>query len=330
MKKKLTNLILVVLCIGLLSSGALLAEDAQERNTALALDWSADNALSVSLTAQDATNGRLLVSYDPALKLEGVKAADSDWIVSTDTTTPGTIAFAWVASDLPAESTLMLTAQFDAIVDGAAIRAEATELYENGAVLPAPEKAELSLSIPTVENPFTDIDGHWAYDDILAAYEAGLMEGYGDGIFAPEDTLERSMIVTILYRMAGSPAVTGKNPFADVKADVWYEDAVIWAYESGIVKGVSATEFEPEEPVIRQDLVTMLYRYAEWNKQDVSASGDLSGFKDNALVKDYAQAPMQWAVGCGLIIGDEKGMLNPDGTATRAEMATLAVRFAKN
>lgn len=330
MKKQLTNLILVVLCIGLLSSAALLAQDAPERASALELGWGADNVLSVSLTAPGATNGRLLVSYDPALKLESVKAADSGWIVSTDTETPGKLAFAWVASDLPAGSTLMLSAQFDALVDGAAISAEATELYENGAVLPAPEKVGLTLAVPVVENPFTDIDGHWAKDDILAAYAAGLMQGYGNGIFAPEDTLERGMIVTILYRMAGSPAVTGTQPFADVKAGAWYEDAVLWAYQSGIVKGVSATEFEPEEPVIRQDLVTMLYRYAEWKGQDVSARGDLSAFADSALVEFYAQVPMQWAVGSGLIIGDEKGMLNPDGTATRAEMATLAVRFTKN
>ena len=177
--------------------------------------------------------------------------------------------------------------------------------------------------------PFTDVtEGDWFYDAVRYAYETGLMDGVGDSLFAPNSETTRAQLVTILYRLAGQPAVSGDLPFTDVEAGTWYTDAVLWAAQNGIVNGVSDTQFAPGDDLTRQQLVTIFYRYAESKGYDVSASADLSGYPDAGQVQDYAQPAMAWAVAEGIVEGVD-GTLNPAGNASRAQIATILMRFCE-
>ena len=177
--------------------------------------------------------------------------------------------------------------------------------------------------------PFTDVtEGDWFYDAVRYAYETGLMDGVGDSLFAPNSDTTRAQLVTILYRLEGQPAPSGDSGFSDVAAGTWYTDAVAWAAANGIVNGTTDTTFAPGEDITREQLVTVLYRYAESKGYDVSASADLSGYPDAGQVQDYAQPAMAWAVAEGIVEGVD-GNLNPAGNATRAQIATILMRFCE-
>ena len=156
--------------------------------------------------------------------------------------------------------------------------------------------------------------------------ELKLFGGVSETEFAPESTMTRAMLVTVLYRIAGSPAVTERAPFTDVPAGQWYSDAVDWAYATGVVNGVTETEFGLTNDVTREQLTTMLYRYAERCGYDVTALSELSAFEDAATVAEYAKAPMRWAV-ANAIVGGDNGKLLPRGSATRAQCAKMISVF---
>ena len=178
--------------------------------------------------------------------------------------------------------------------------------------------------------PFTDVnEGDWFHDAVQYAYDNGLMDGVGDGQFAPNATTNRAMVVTILYRLAGEPDVSGDIGFADVADGLWYSNAVAWAAANGIVNGISETEFSPGNNLTREQLATVLYRYAEGMGYDVSASADLSGFPDAGDIQVYATQALSWAVAEGLLQGFEDDTLRPGGTATRAQIATILMRFCE-
>ena len=180
-----------------------------------------------------------------------------------------------------------------------------------------------------VDEPFVDVaEGDWFYDAVVYAYQNELMDGVGGNRFAPNSETTRAQLVTILYRLEGEPAVSGDLPFTDVEAGIWYTDAILWAAQNNIVNGVSDTEFAPGDDLTRQQLVTILYRYAEAKGYDVSASADLSGYPDADQVQDYAQPAMAWAVAEGIVEGMD-GTLNPAGNATRAQIATILMRFCE-
>ena len=171
--------------------------------------------------------------------------------------------------------------------------------------------------------PFTDIDqSAWYHDGVHYMIENGMMNGVGDGMFEPNGSVTRAMLVTILYRQASSPKVTGDNPFEDVAPGKYYTDAVIWAFQNGIVNGTTPTTFEPEEPVTREQIATILYR----REGAPEVKQDLSAFVDTDQVSNYAHAAMQWAVAEGVIKGDGN-RLNAKGDATRAEIATMLMRY---
>ena len=170
---------------------------------------------------------------------------------------------------------------------------------------------------------FTDLDPNgWYHDGVNYMIENGMMNGVGNGMFEPNGNVTRAMLVTILYRQAGSPKVTGDNPFEDVAAGKYYTDAVIWAFQNGIVNGTTPTTFEPEEPVTREQIATILYR----REGAPEVKQDLSAFVDTDQVSSYARAAMQWAVSEGVIKGDGN-RLNAKGDATRAEIATMLMRY---
>ena len=179
--------------------------------------------------------------------------------------------------------------------------------------------------------PFTDVAADsWYYDSVAYVYEKGLMGGTGDGLFAPDLTTSRAMIVTILYRLENSPAVTTSAGFTDVAADTWYTDAVNWANANGIVTGYGDGRFGPEDTITREQMAVILYRAAKLLGRDVSARADLSGYTDAANEGEYAVEAMQWAVAQGLLTGTDAGALLPSGSATRSQAAALLMRFCEN
>ena len=182
---------------------------------------------------------------------------------------------------------------------------------------------------PAPAEPFPDVDENdWFYDEVVYVYENGLMNGVENNRFAPNTATNRAMLATILYRLAGQPDVSGDLPFTDVAAGTWYTDAVLWAAQNGIVNGLGENTFAPMNTLTREQLVTMLYRYAEAAGYDVSAAADLSGYPDAGKVQTYAQKAMSWAVAEGIVEGMD-GNLNPAGSATRAQIATILMRFCE-
>ena len=176
--------------------------------------------------------------------------------------------------------------------------------------------------------PFPDVtEGDWFYDAVRCAYENSLMGGVGDNLFAPNSQTTRAQLVTILYRLAGEPEPGGDSGFADVETGTWYTDAVAWAAENGIVNGVSDTEFAPGDDITREQLAVILYRYAACQGYDVSQRADLSGFGDASSISGYAQEALSWAHAQGLVLGFEDGSLRPQGTASRAQIAAVLMRF---
>jgi hypothetical protein len=185
-----------------------------------------------------------------------------------------------------------------------------------------PAEAETAL-------PFTDLADCWAVDAIRYVYGAGLMVGVSATEFAPERALSRGMLVTVLYRLAGSPAVTAPAAFSDVTEETWCADAVAWASENGIVLGYADGRFLPGGALTREQLAVMFYRYARAMGYDVSGAGDLSGYTDRGEIGDWALEAMAWANASGLVQGRSATALAPRGLTTRAAAAAILMRFAQ-
>ena len=190
---------------------------------------------------------------------------------------------------------------------------------------------ETKWTVQVEEDPceqYTDLDANaWYAESVHFALVNGLFVGYGDGTFRPEAALSRAMVATVLYRQAGSPAVTGTSTFPDLKDD-WYADAVAWAQEAKVVIGDDKGLFRPDDDVTREEMVTMLYRFAASQNMDTTTTGDLSSFTDASSVQSYATEPMTWAVGNGIILGMGNNELAPRESATRAQFAAITARLA--
>ena len=189
-----------------------------------------------------------------------------------------------------------------------------------------------SVSEPGMEvwiNPFTDVrESDWFYESVQYADTHQLFRGISETEFAPEQTMTRAMLVTVLYRNEDQSSVEYSNTaFEDVRNGEWYAAAVCWAQENGIVKGCSDREFVPERAISRQEIAVILKRYAEFKGETVDKIGELSMFTDKAKVSDWASDSMVWAVGAGLLNGRTDGEIDPHGKATRAEAASMMMRF---
>ena len=186
----------------------------------------------------------------------------------------------------------------------------------------------------TVKANFADVAADaWYADAIQYVYENGMMSGTSETTFSPDLTTTRGMIVTILYRLEGSPDLSNENlgyPYADVDANAYYADAVYWARQNGIVSGMSAEQFAPNNAITREQMAAILYRYAQFKGYDVSVKADLSVYTDAAQVSTYATDAMAWANGAQLITGTSQATLTPAGNATRAQVATILMRFCEN
>ncbi|WP_418703247.1 S-layer homology domain-containing protein [Anaerotignum faecicola] len=179
-----------------------------------------------------------------------------------------------------------------------------------------------------VVNPFTDVsEKDWFYNDAMFVYKNGLMLGTSKTLFSPHGTVTRGMMATILWRMEGSLAPKDENSFTDVEAGRWYADAITWTTENGIFAGYSKDKFGPDDPITREQLTAIFYRYADYKGYKLTVTGNLDKFEDADKITDYAKMVMQWAVGNGLIKGKSENLLDPQGTATRAEISAMLHRF---
>ena len=178
--------------------------------------------------------------------------------------------------------------------------------------------------------PFNDVsESEWFYEAVKYVYDKGMMNGVSDTSFAPYSNLTRGMIAQVLYNLEGKPAVSG-SAYTDVAADQWYNDAVNWAAQKGIVTGYGDGTFGPMDNITREQMAAILYRYAQYKGYDVSAKGDLTAFTDGNTVSDWAKDAMSWAVGTALFNGKGDGILDPTTTATRAEVAKILMTYCEN
>ena len=214
------------------------------------------------------------------------------------------------------------------------VNGEAVEIPSNGILKGLDAGDEVVVSFERIPEeaglPFTDVvPGSWYCGAVQYVCENGMMNGTGGRLFSPNSITSRAMIVTILHRMEGAPAASASS-FTDIAAGAYYENAVNWAAENGIVSGASKTSFLPDDPVTREQLAVILYRYAQYKSYDVTGSTDLSAYTDAAQIDACATDAMQWANENGLITGNTSTTLNPKGHTTRAEAATVLMRFCQN
>lgn len=182
------------------------------------------------------------------------------------------------------------------------------------------------------ELPFTDVAANaWYHDAVAYVYDNGMMNGVTENTFAPNATTTRGMIVTMLHRLEGEPGVNYLLPFGDVPEGLWYTEAVRWAASEGIVNGVSDTSYAPDNAITREQMAAILYRYAQYKGDDTAVGGmSLAEYTDADQISSYATTAMQWANENGLIMGRTDTTLVPQGTATRAEVATILMRFCED
>lgn len=175
--------------------------------------------------------------------------------------------------------------------------------------------------------PFTDVrETDWFYGSVSYCYANGLMNGVSDTSFSPNTVVSRAMMVTVLWRLAGSPK-TGNATFTDLVKDSWYYDAVQWAFANGIVNGYNETTFAPDQALTREQMAAIFFRFANYRGMSVTARDAMSAYTDRGQISGYALDAMGWCVAKGLINGISAELLSPNGTATRAQLAAVLQRF---
>lgn len=184
---------------------------------------------------------------------------------------------------------------------------------------------------PETSIPFTDVsEKDWYYDAVKFAYDNGLMSGVSSTAFEPNANTTRGMIVTVMYRLENEPNVNIDNSFEDVKPSDYYGNAIYWAKQNNIVTGYNSTTFAPNDNITREQMAAILYRYASYKGYSVDKISDLSQFSDVSKINDYALKPIKWAVASNLISGMGDSTISPLGNASRAQIATILMRFIEN
>lgn len=232
------------------------------------------------------------------------------------------------------DGTVTITPDEGYQIGSVTVNGEEVEIPTDGILTGLDADDEVTVAFERITDdtglPFADVaPASWYADAVQYVYENGMMNGTSDTLFSPDATVTRAMIVTILHRLENAPAAAASG-FTDVAAGMYYADAVGWAAANGIVNGVSETRFAPDDPIIREQLAAILYRYAQFKGYDVTGSADLGAYTDAAQISAYATAAMQWANAEGLINGDSATTINPQGNATRAEAATILMRFCQD
>jgi hypothetical protein len=273
-----------------------------------------------------------------------VETAEDGTVTTTNVATNGVET---VTVNKPGENvTVAVTLPEDVEIAVVTIPCEA----DNGLVLMDAETGEIiKLAVPTADGlaavltesanlvlvdntkSFNDVAGnYWGADAIDFVTAREIFNGTGNGKFDPEEHMSRGMIAQVLFNLDDADAVSATGAFSDVNGGEWYQDAVNWAASNGIVSGTGNGTFNATGDVTREQLITILYHYAQMKGYDVSDAANLSAYADADGISEYASQPMAWAVGCGLISGMGDGTLNPGGDATRAQVASMVEHFCEN
>lgn len=285
--------------------------------------------VKVEITAADASsNGLLRISYDPnELKLVSVTGHTASFAYATES---GIVEIAYAEKNTLEKYAGVATLVFESVsleeksghifVDCVEMNQE-TDLFLS-------ETINVRIPAAHPSDKFSDVNADaWYRDAIDFVVKVGLMEGYPNGTFKPDNAMTRAELVLTLYRIAGTPDVEdAENPFKDIVDGYWAYDAIVWAYDMGIVSGRNATTFDPQSKITREETMTMIYRMFG---SEAVAEDRLSSFTDSNEISDYAKDAMNWAVANGLIIG-ANGKLDPRGAATRAQIATIVMRVYKS
>ncbi len=315
---------------------------------------SADEAtVDIKIDAKDlaqsaenvAHNGLYVVKYDPnklTYKSTSTTLPYTSYLADEEA---GTVTFAFADLDGLKAKGVAATVHFEPKSNnstGVLVTTEELNEIEPELVIPAPVVVDPTPSQPSTpdkpsepsnpgdELPFVDVHkSDYFYDDVAYLYNAGFISGTSATTFSPNLPITRGMIVTIIWRVTGSPAAQGACPFKDVAPGMYYEQAIAWAAEKGIVTGYDATTFGPDDSITREQLAAILYRYGQFRGVQ-PVTGSIDGFADADQVSAYAREPMAWAVGSRIMNGVGNNMLNPKGTATRAQAAAMINRFINN
>ena len=328
MKKWLVLLMTVAMLVNVLGVTAMATED-EPASIALWGTFAEGGMLHidvVALESQTIADGKLVLNYDPAVLTYVGTETGSAWTKADQVTVSvnhkdGEIIVAF-ASVEAANSSSLFRVTFSGCVRDSEVALNGSYVTGNIAVpvlklicCPSWNFVDIQNSIPLI---------HDAADYMVGM---GYMNGMSQTMFGPNVELNRAMMVTILYRIAGSPAVDADATFTDVPANTFFTDPVAWAVETGVTNGVSASLFAPDKSLTRQELVTFLYRFAGVMGYDRTATTDLSGYTDATKVQPYAVEPFQWAVASGVINGTSATTLSPENTTTRAQVCIMVARL---
>lgn len=298
-----------------------------------------NGTVTVPVYAQDSTNGMVELTYDAnALEVESVSSAAP---LNSVQQSGSTVKVGFAGADAFTGNAAVV--KFRIISDTVVYTTVRMNVLEDGVQTPdETEKMLLKLkdTTETTDTPaqketektearFADVQpGDWFYDDVMGMVSEGYMNGVSTQYFDPNGTLTRGMLVTILYRMEGEPVPSVSNHFGDVADGMYYTRAITWAAEQELVNGYDAATFGPNDKITRQQLATILWRYAQYKKLDVRANGSLMPeLADRSLIASWAGEAVSWAYSRGIVRGKDTGCFDPEGSATRAEAATMLNRF---
>ena len=328
MKKWLVLLMTVAMLVNVLGVTAMATED-EPAPIALWGTFAEGGMLHidvVALESQTIADGKLVLNYDPAVLTYVGTETGSAWTKADQVTVSvnhkdGEIIVAFASVEAANSSSLFRVTFSGCVRD--------SEVALNGSYVTANIAVPVLKLICCPSWNFVDIQNSIPLIHDAADYMVGMgyMNGMSQTMFGPNVELNRAMMVTILYRIAGSPAVDADATFTDVPANTFFTDPVAWAVENGVTNGVSASLFAPDKSLTRQELVTFLYRFAGVMGYDRTATTDLSGYTDAAKVQPYAVEAFQWAVASGVINGTSETTLSPENTTTRAQVCIMVSRL---
>ena len=329
MKKWLVLLMTVAMLVNVLGVTAMAAESPAPLE--LNVTFAEGGMVQVDILAtesQTVADGKLVLNYDPAvLNYEGTEIG-SAWtkankVTLSDNAKDNRVILAFASAEAANEGVLFSVTFSGGVCDTELALVTIGSYITGTTMVPA-----IGSAYCPSEN-FVDIQSANAliHDAVDYMVGMGYMNGMSQTMFGPNVELNRAMMVTILYRIAGSPAVSADSTFADVPAGKFYTVPVAWAVDNGITNGVSTSLFAPDKSLTRQELVTFLYRFAGVMGYDRTATADLSGYTDAARIQPYAVQAFQWAVASGVINGTSETTLSPENTTTRAQVCIMVSRL---
>jgi len=299
------------------------------------------NTLSQLVSAASGSDLQISVQKKTASDVTDKSIDATNAIVTEVTITSGNTAITTFGGKsltihIPVDSTYSEGASYNVIIisaDGTTETAIGKCVRNDGSLFAEVDTTHLStfLVTHTKSTNFTDVkSGVWFYDAVKYAVQKELFNGTSATTFAPNDNMTRAMLVTALYRLEGKPAVTGANSFTDVQSGQWYTDAVTWASANKIVSGYGGGLFGTNDNITREQMTAILYRYAQYKSYGVTKTADLRDYTDASNIGAWATDAMKWANAAGLITGTTATKLSPTGNATRAQAATILMRFSEN